>query len=147
MRYEAERAERQYRACEPENRLVGRTLEAQWETCLRQARQLEQEYEQWRRTAPAKLSDVDRNTIRTLAQNLPTVWRAETTGPADRQRIARLLLEQVRVTADRSSERVDVELTWAGGHTLQQVMRRPVARYDQQADYPRLVEQAPWSCA
>jgi DNA invertase Pin-like site-specific DNA recombinase len=147
MRYEAERAERQYRACEPENRLVGRTQEAQWETCLRQARQLEEEYEQWRRTDPAKLSDGGRNTIRTLAQNLPTVWQAETTGPAGRQRIARLLLEQVCVTVDRSSERVDVELTWAGRQTMRQVMQRPVARYDQQAAYPRLVERLRVLCA
>jgi DNA invertase Pin-like site-specific DNA recombinase len=35
-RYEAERAERRYRAVEPENRLVARGLEKEWETQLRQ---------------------------------------------------------------------------------------------------------------
>ena len=34
-RYEAERAERQYQAVEPENRLVARTLERRWEEALR----------------------------------------------------------------------------------------------------------------
>ena len=34
-RYEAERAERQYRAVEPENRLVARGLETEWEKRLR----------------------------------------------------------------------------------------------------------------
>ena len=34
-RYEAERAERQYKTIEPENRLVARTLETEWEKRLR----------------------------------------------------------------------------------------------------------------
>ena len=33
--YEARRAERQYNAVEPENRVVARTLEARWEESLR----------------------------------------------------------------------------------------------------------------
>ena len=43
--YEAERAARQYQACEPENRLVARELERRWEEALKQQRQLEEEYE------------------------------------------------------------------------------------------------------
>jgi DNA invertase Pin-like site-specific DNA recombinase len=35
-RYEAERARRQFDACEPENRLVARTLETNWEKALRE---------------------------------------------------------------------------------------------------------------
>ncbi|MBA2590768.1 MAG: hypothetical protein M3495_20985 [Pseudomonadota bacterium] len=35
-RYEAERAERRYRAVEPENRLVARGLETEWEHRLRE---------------------------------------------------------------------------------------------------------------
>ena len=38
--YEAERAERQYQAVEPENRLVARSLERQWEEALRKRRDL-----------------------------------------------------------------------------------------------------------
>jgi hypothetical protein len=41
--YEADRAARQYQACEPENRLVGRELERRWEEALRAQRQLEDE--------------------------------------------------------------------------------------------------------
>ena len=36
-RYEAERAARQYQACEPENRMVGRELERRWEQALTRA--------------------------------------------------------------------------------------------------------------
>ena len=37
-RYEADRAARQYQACEPENRLVGRELERRWEEALKSQR-------------------------------------------------------------------------------------------------------------
>jgi len=40
--YEAKRAERQYQAVEPENRLVARTLEARWEAALEQQRAAQQ---------------------------------------------------------------------------------------------------------
>ena len=138
--YEAERAARQYQACEPENRLVGRELERRWEEALKAQRQLEDEYERWQRTAPGRLSPDDERAIRSLAADLPAVWRAATTTPAERQRIARLLIEQVSVAVDKASERVDVELRWVGGPVESHTLSRPVRRYDLQSDYPRLVE-------
>ena len=44
-RYEAERARLQYDAVERENRLVARSLERVWEDKLRQAEQIDIEYE------------------------------------------------------------------------------------------------------
>ena len=52
-RYDAERAARQYQACEPENRLVGRELERRWEESLKLQGQVELEYERWQRLASA----------------------------------------------------------------------------------------------
>jgi hypothetical protein len=138
-RYETERAARQYHACEPENRLVARELERQWEVALAQQRQLEEQFERWQRTAPVQLSAADRTAIRTLAADLPAVWHAATTTPADRQRIIRLLLERVELTVDKSSERLEVKVTWVGGHEQRQVLVRPVGSYAQHSDYPRLV--------
>ncbi len=137
--YEADRAARQYQACEPENRLVARELERRWDEALKQLRQLDDEFERWQRSAPARLSAEDAAAIRALAADLPAVWSATTTTPADRQRIARLLLERVVVTVDKASERVDVELHWAGGAVRPHVLTRPVSRYSHQSDYPRLV--------
>jgi hypothetical protein len=139
-RYEAERAARQYQACEPENRLVGRELERRWEEALRQHAKIQSEYERWQRSAPARLRAEDEQAIRSLAADIPTVWEAETTTPADRQRIARLLLERVTVTVDKSSERVNVQIHWVGGLVRSHVVARPVPRYDLRSDYPRLVE-------
>jgi transposase-like protein len=79
------------------------------------------------------------SSIRALAADLPAVWSAPTTSPADRQRIARLMLERVVVTVDKTSERVDVRLHWVGGATRSHTITRPVTRYSQQSDYPRLV--------
>jgi hypothetical protein len=134
-----DRAARQYQACEPENRLVARELERRWEEALKEQRQRNDEYERFVRSAPAELSDSALSSIRSLAADLPAVWSAATTTPADRQRVARLLLERVVVTVDRASERVDVELHWVGGPVRLHTITRAVARYSQQSDYQRLV--------
>ncbi len=138
-RYESERAARQYQACEPENRLVARELERRWEETLRQQRQLEEEFELWKRSAPTGLSEQDLEAIKALAADLPGLWQAETTTPQDRQRTVRLLLEQAIATVDKESERVDIELHWVGGLVTEHTVSRPVSRYDQHSDYPRLV--------
>ena len=137
--YEVDRACRQYQACEPENRLVARELERRWEEALKAKRQLDDEYERWLRAAPVALSDDAVSSIRALAADLPAVWAAPTTTAADRQRIARLLLEKVVVTVDRASEWVHVRLHWVGGAVRPHTIARPVMRYSQQSGYPRLV--------
>ena len=85
--FEVDRAARQFQACEPENRLVARSLERLWEEALQRQRQLDDEFDRWRRAAPAKLSDNAVSAIRALAADLPRVWSAATTSPADRQRL------------------------------------------------------------
>src|SRR5712664_731482 len=74
-RYKAERARRQYDAVEPENRLVARSLERVWEDKLRQAEQIDIEYESWRRQQPISLADTDRAQIISLGEDLPKLWR------------------------------------------------------------------------
>jgi len=55
-RYQAERAQRQHDAVEPENRLVVRELERRWEEALKEQRRLEEEYARFSRNQPAGLS-------------------------------------------------------------------------------------------
>jgi hypothetical protein len=47
---------------------------------------------------PATLSREEREAIRRLATDLPTLWHAETTTAADRQAIIRQLVERIVVT-------------------------------------------------
>ena len=55
-RYEAEDAERRYRAVDPENRLVARSLEQRWEETLRAERQVRDDYDRFLREQPPQLS-------------------------------------------------------------------------------------------
>ena len=64
--YEAERAERRYRAVEPENRLVARTLEAEWERRLNECAEAEAELQRRQGYRPGRLSQEQREEIRAL---------------------------------------------------------------------------------
>jgi DNA invertase Pin-like site-specific DNA recombinase len=136
--YEAERAARQYRLVEPENRLVARELERQWEAALADQARLEQEYAQFCAARPARLTAAERAQIRQLAQHIPELWSAESTTPVDRQRLIRLLIERIEVTVQGESERVKLAITWSGGFISQHELVRTVQRYEQLSDYPRL---------
>jgi hypothetical protein len=135
---EAERAARQYDAVEPENRLVARTLERQWEQALTDELKLQQEYAAFQARQPSTLSVEERAAIQRLAGNLPALWEAPTTTPAERQQIVRLLIERVLVTVVEDSEQVRVEVHWAGGHCSRLTLIRPVARIDQLSGYADL---------
>jgi DNA invertase Pin-like site-specific DNA recombinase len=152
-RYDAERAERQYRAVEPENRLVARTLEQHWEAALAAEAQLKADYARFLATAPTPLAAAERARIRQLAADIPTLWNAATTTAEERQAIVRALIERVIATVVDDSEQVVVEVHWVGGHRTRTRLARPVARWEQLSDYPALVarvlslQQAGLTCA
>jgi hypothetical protein len=125
---------------------VARTLERNWEEALQRQRQVEEEFERWKRTAPNPLSAQDQEVIRGLAADLPSLWQAQTTTAQDRQRIARLLLERVAVIVDKDSDEVGIKLHWLGGVVTEHTITRPVSRYEQQANYPRLVQRLRQLC-
>jgi hypothetical protein len=127
-RYEAERAERQYHAVEPENRLVARTLERSWEEKLQAERELQEEHRRQREQQPRHLTETERETIRRLATDLPALWAAPSTTPADRKEVLRLLIARVVATVDKGSEWVDVAIQWSGGHETRTQMQRPVGK-------------------
>jgi hypothetical protein len=139
VRYQTARAERQFQAVEPDNRLVARELERRWEAALNEQRQLEAEYEQFCRAQPTELTADERARILTLARDLPAIWHATSTTPADRQRIIRLVLTRVVVTIQDASTLVVVALEWAGGFLSEHEVTRPVRGYQERADFGRLL--------
>ena len=139
-RYEVEQAQRQYAAVDPDHRLVARELERRWDEALRADEQLRADYARFTHETPTKLSPQEREQILSLSQDLPALWHANSTTPEDRQTIARLLLEKVTVTVEGDTERVDVQLHWAGGFVSQHMMARLVARYEQLSNYNELVQ-------
>ena len=114
-RYEAERAERQYRAVEPENRLVARGLETEWEKRLRDLAAAEAELERRQQQRPRTLSPEEKSRLRALGSDLRKVWTAPTTTDRDRKELLRTLLEEVIVEVYRSEHRAHLTLRWRGG--------------------------------
>jgi DNA invertase Pin-like site-specific DNA recombinase len=139
---DAVRIERQYQAAEPENRLVARTLERRWEEALHEVRRLEEEYARFRQAQPTTLTGREVEQIRGLARDLSALWSASTTTAADRQQIIRYLVERVEVAVEGVSDRVHVTVTWVGGQQTHHDVVRPVRRYEQTADFDRLLARA-----
>jgi hypothetical protein len=133
-----DRARRQYQLAEPENRLVVRQLEREWEATLAERARLGEEYERHQRQRPPRLSAAELAAIRALAGDIPALWAAPTTTVADRKRLLRAVIESVQVTAEGATERVQATVTWAGGHQTHAVLSRPVARIEQLSYYPAL---------
>jgi len=139
-RQEAQRAERQYQAVEPENRLVARTLEQRWEEALRQEQAVQEDYDRFRQERPRQLTEEERQRIEALARDIPALWQAPETTAAQRKEIVRLLVERVVVQVQATSERVGVTIRWRGGQATEHEIVRSVARYQSLDDYPRMLE-------
>ena len=124
-RYAAARAQRQYDACEPENRLVARTLEARWEEALAAVAAVEQEYATAQQNALAPLTTAEQDAARALASDLPAIWHAPTTTAADRKRLLRLVIQEVTVTVAPGGRAAELAILWSGGATTAHTITRP----------------------
>lgn len=114
-RYEAERAERRYRMVEPENRLVARGLETEWENRLRELSATEAELQRREQRLPRTFTAGQLDRVRALGSDLQHVWRAPTTTDRDRKELLRTLLEEVILSVNKSEHRAHLTLRWRGG--------------------------------
>jgi DNA invertase Pin-like site-specific DNA recombinase len=125
-RYEAKRAERQHDACEPENRIVGRSLEKRWNDRLLELERIEQEYEQHKSAQRFELSELDRRRILALVSDLPKLWNARTTDNRDRKLLLRLLIKDVSVKAvDVPRASLRVRVLWHTNAVTELELERP----------------------
>jgi hypothetical protein len=134
----ADRARRCYHLAEPENRLVVRQLEREWELALATQRNLGEEHDRFLLARPLRLTGAERRAVEELAANVPALWHADQTTDADRKEIIRAVVDRVEMTLDGVSERVQVTVRWAGGQVTTGQVVRPVASLAQLSDYPRL---------
>jgi excisionase family DNA binding protein len=120
--FEAGRAQRQFDACEPENRLVARTLERAWEQALSRLEAERRKLADLKARRPEPLTQDERQALARLARDLPRLWNAATTMPRDRKELLRTLVSEVVVTIKQEPRRGEVEIFWEGGaHTELQV--------------------------
>jgi DNA invertase Pin-like site-specific DNA recombinase len=121
--YEARRAERRYKAVDPDNRVVARTLEREWEERLRE---MERQYAEAKRARRVSLTDTDRDRIRALARDLPSVWRAPTTNAAERKAMLGLVIEAIALHPVEVPARMTrIAVQWTSGAVSELLLDRP----------------------
>ena len=140
--YEAERARRQYDAVEPENRLVARTLENEWNVRLAAVAEIEQQIEQRKhQLPPPPLTSEERSRLMELGLDLRRVWEAPTTLPQERKQLLRAVFEDVVVLVDRDARLARLTLIWQGGATTKLEVPIPRAGVREEADADEVVEE------
>jgi DNA invertase Pin-like site-specific DNA recombinase len=117
----AERARRQFDGCEPENRLVARTLEREWEQRLTDVRAAERTVVEVAAKRPDPLTDQEIAWCRHAGADLRKVFDAPTTTDRERKQLLRAILTDVVVTVDRESEQhtADLRVVWDGGQVTE----------------------------
>jgi hypothetical protein len=130
VQYEARRAERRYKAVDPDNRVVARTLEREWEQALRACEEAKLEYDRACRERRAQITDQDRVKIRALSKDLPKVWRADTTTVAERKAMLRIAIEAISIEPVELPRRMTrVRVQWKSGDVSELEVARPHRRY------------------
>lgn len=127
--YEVRLAARRYEAVDPDKRLVARTLEARWEAALERERQVRERLTALAAEAAAGPS-VDRDRLLSLAQDLATVWNGASTDMRHKQRLVRILIQEIVADVDNARREVVLVIHWVGGrHTEVRVARVRPGRY------------------
>lgn len=128
-RYDAGRAERRYRAVDPDNRLVARGLESEWNTALQQLADAEAGLARRENARPKALTAREKAAVLALGDDLGSVWDAPSTTDKDRKQLLRTLLEEVNIAVRRedADPHADLVLRWKGGAITELAvpLRRP----------------------
>jgi excisionase family DNA binding protein len=135
-RYDAARAERAFHACEPENRLVARSLETRWEQKLKELAEAEAELAEESAPAPQP----SREEIERLARDLPALWAAESTSEKDRKRLLRALIADITITSKPNDRELRVGIRWCSGAAEEHITQRPKKPAEAKRTPPEAVE-------
>ena len=123
-RYEARRAQKQFDAVDPENRLVADELERRWNQALQRVGELEGRLDEHAdnvvRVAPATVDE-----FQSLAADLEAIWNGSGADARLKKRIVRTLIHEVVVDVDSTAGEVILVIHWCGGvHTELRLPRR-----------------------
>ncbi len=123
IRYEARLASRRYEAVDPDNRLVASELEARWNAALSAVGEVEQRLRD--NELPTGTTQVpDREVLLSLAQDLPAVWNSPATDMRLKQRITRILIEEIVADVDDSTAEIILLIHWTGGRHSELRMKK-----------------------
>jgi hypothetical protein len=116
-------ARRRYVAVDPDNRLVARSLERDWNEKLREVEQLQREYLALPKPTALLITPEERQRILRLAQNVPAVWHAPTTTQAERKQLVRYLIKDVTLT--KREMVIEVRIRWRTEALTEVTVPRP----------------------
>jgi hypothetical protein len=135
--YEARLAERQYRAVDPDNRLVAAELERRWELALRALAEAREAAE---RCAPAAaaLDPALAAQLRDLSTHLPALWASGRLRPEQQKELLRSLIRRVVLTR-LAPATVEATIVWVSGALTRVVARPPLNRSADLQDYAQIV--------
>ncbi|HSH82320.1 MAG TPA: recombinase family protein [Herpetosiphonaceae bacterium] len=135
--YEADLARRRFLQVEPENRLVTRSLERDWNDKLAAVAALEREYASVPRPSACLVSPAERQRILALAQDVPAVWRAPTTTQAERKQLLRFLVKDVTLTKRPTT--IYIAIRWQTDACTTLEIPRPERSCDRRRTAPAVV--------
>jgi DNA invertase Pin-like site-specific DNA recombinase len=139
-RYAALRAQRQYDATDPENRLVAGELEQRWNRALHRVQELEARIASHTAGRGPEPPPPTREAFAELATRLEAIWHDPGTDVRLKKRIVRTLLQEVLVDVDSTAGMITLVLHWAGGvHTELRVPRRRRGQHSNQTP-PAIVD-------
>jgi DNA invertase Pin-like site-specific DNA recombinase len=127
--YQASLAARRYDLVDPAKRHVVRELEARWNAALERVSQLEQRMAGLDADAASR-PKIDRTALMQLAHDLPAAWNAPTTDTRTKQRLTHILIREVVIDLDDTTNEAVVIVHWIGGrHTELRVSKVKTGRY------------------
>lgn len=128
-RYEASLASRRYEAVDPAKRLVARELESRWNIALERVAELEQRLTRMEEQTASR-PQVDKDSLLTLAHDLTSAWNAPGATMRTKQRLTRILIQEVVIDLDDARDEVVMTIHWTGGrHTEIRLARTRTGRY------------------
>ena len=111
--YEAQLAQKRYEQVDPENRLVASTLEQRWNDALIEFEDVQNQIAELQRKENIVTSQ-QREDVLKLAEDLPRLWKSNTTSTKDKKRILQLLIQDITVEKPERG-RVILHVRWQGG--------------------------------
>jgi DNA invertase Pin-like site-specific DNA recombinase len=136
--YEANLAERQYKAVDPENRLVAASLERHWEEKLVQLQETQEAYQRFQQTPPPSgLTPQLREQFQHISEKLPELWTELSN--AQKKELLRCLISRVILKREKP-DTVRVKIVWISGHYSVVYAHPPIQRQVDVTGYDEMVE-------
>ena len=131
LEYQAQLAQRRYEEVDPSNRLVAGSLERRWNDALQELQAAQEELQRSGQQQGLELTEEQKTQLLSLAEDLPMLWKSQSTSAQDRKRMLRLLIKDITVQKWRAERKAVAHIRWQGGAVEDLWIDIPLAAPDQ----------------